>query len=85
MPYKRLLLQKCNMFADLAFVLKVSKEFSMICLHVYFVFRSVFLGNIKEAFDKNPDLKNLLLDDFFKSAVHKCQVGPLFRSHTSLR
>ena len=39
------------------------------------IFRSAFLGNIKEAFDKNPDLMNLLLDDFFKSAIHKCQVS----------
>ena len=36
-------------------------------------FSSVFLGNIKEAFDKNPKLNNLLLDDFFKSAIHDCQ------------
>ena len=28
--------------------------------------RSVFLGEIKEAFDKNPELANLLLDPFFK-------------------
>ncbi|GAB6018381.1 hypothetical protein CHUAL_000097 [Chamberlinius hualienensis] len=37
------------------------------------IIRSVFLGNIKSAFDKNPNLENLLLDDFFKSAIHKCQ------------
>ena len=37
---------------------------------------SRFLGNIKEAFDKNSDLKNLLLDDFFKNAILKCQVCP---------
>jgi 6-phosphogluconate dehydrogenase len=35
---------------------------------------SVFLGNIKEAFDKDAHLKNLLLDDFFKNAIEKCQV-----------
>ena len=34
---------------------------------------SVFLGNIKEAFDKNPGLQNLLLDDFFKKEIQKCQ------------
>ena len=34
---------------------------------------SVFLGNIKEAFDKNPSLQNLLLDDFFKKEIQKCQ------------
>ena len=37
---------------------------------------SVFLGNIKEAFDKDPALTNLLLDDFFKTAILKCQVCP---------
>lgn len=36
---------------------------------------SVFLGKIKDAFDRNPQLQNLLLDDFFKSAVEDCQVG----------
>lgn len=34
---------------------------------------SVFLGNIKEAYAKNPDLQNLLLDDFFKKEILKCQ------------
>ena len=33
-----------------------------------------FLGNIKAAFDKNPSLDNLLLDDFFRDAIHTCQV-----------
>merc|ERR1711962_1992372 len=28
------------------------------------IIRSVFLGNIKEAYDKNPNLENLLMDDF---------------------
>ena len=37
------------------------------------IIRSVFLGKIKEAFDKNPDLDNLLLDPFFKNAVEKSQ------------
>ena len=37
------------------------------------IIRSVFLGKIKEAFDKNPDLTNLLLDPFFKEAVEKGQ------------
>ena len=37
------------------------------------IIRSVFLGNIKAAYDKNPDLDNLLLDDFFRDALHKCQ------------
>ncbi|XP_071488463.1 6-phosphogluconate dehydrogenase, decarboxylating-like [Diadema antillarum] len=39
------------------------------------IIRSVFLGNIKAAFDKNPNLTNLLLDDFFKTAIHKCQAS----------
>jgi len=37
------------------------------------IIRSVFLGNIKQAYDKNPNLDNLLLDDFFKDALHRCQ------------
>ncbi len=37
------------------------------------IIRSVFLGKIKEAFDKNPDIDNLLLDPFFKEAVDKSQ------------
>ena len=30
------------------------------------IIRSIFLGKIKEAFDKNPKLTNILLDPFFK-------------------
>jgi len=37
------------------------------------IIRSVFLGDIKDAFDKNPELENLLLDDFFKDAIDKAQ------------
>jgi len=37
------------------------------------IIRSVFLGKIKEAFDKNPQLENLLLDPFFKENVTKAQ------------
>src|SRR6185369_7770576 len=33
------------------------------------IIRSQFLGDIKAAFDKNPKLENLLLDDFFRAAV----------------
>jgi len=33
------------------------------------IIRSTFLGKIKEAFDRNPDLTNLLLDPFFKEIV----------------
>lgn len=39
------------------------------------IIRSRFLGRIKEAFDKNPNLQNLLLDDFFKKAVQDAQVA----------
>jgi 6-phosphogluconate dehydrogenase len=37
------------------------------------IIRSVFLGKIKEAFDKNPKLSNLLLDPFFRKAIKDCQ------------
>jgi 6-phosphogluconate dehydrogenase len=39
------------------------------------IIRSVFLGNIREAFDSNPDLVNLLLDPFFKNAVENAQAA----------
>ncbi len=39
------------------------------------IIRSVFLGKIKEAFDKNPNLENLLLDDYFKAKIEKAQAG----------
>lgn len=37
------------------------------------IIRSVFLGNIKTAFTSNPNLSNLLLDDFFKVEIERCQ------------
>jgi len=37
------------------------------------IIRSVFLGRIKEAFDKNPNLSNLLLDDYFRGVIENCQ------------
>lgn len=37
------------------------------------IIRSVFLGNIKEAYERNPTLSNLLLDDFFKDAIQTSQ------------
>jgi len=37
------------------------------------IIRSVFLGKIKEAFDNNPKLVNLLLDPFFTEAVGSAQ------------
>jgi 6-phosphogluconate dehydrogenase len=39
------------------------------------IIRSVFLGNIKAAFDKNPGLANLLLDDFFSGALNRYQAS----------
>jgi 6-phosphogluconate dehydrogenase len=39
------------------------------------IIRSAFLGNIKEAFDANPDISNLLLDDYFKNKVEAAQAG----------
>jgi len=39
------------------------------------IIRSVFLGKIKEAFDKNPSLENLLLDNFFKAKIQSAQEG----------
>jgi 6-phosphogluconate dehydrogenase len=37
------------------------------------IIRSAFLGRIKEAFDRNPQLPNLLLDPFFKKTMEKSQ------------
>jgi 6-phosphogluconate dehydrogenase len=37
------------------------------------IIRSAFLSKIKEAFDKNPSLPNLLLDPFFKEKVESSQ------------
>jgi 6-phosphogluconate dehydrogenase len=39
------------------------------------IIRSVFLGDIKNAFDGNPELANLLLDDYFRDVVHECQTS----------
>lgn len=39
------------------------------------IIRSAFLGKIKEAFDKNPNLENLLLDPFFSDAVARAQAS----------
>ena len=37
------------------------------------IIRSAFLGKIKDAFDKNPGLRNLLLDPYFKTEVDNAQ------------
>ena len=39
------------------------------------IIRSAFLGKIKEAYDNNPDITNLLLDPFFKGKMEKAQNG----------
>jgi len=39
------------------------------------IIRSRFLGKIKEAYDKNPQLKNLLLDDFFSKTLNDYQAS----------
>ncbi|KAI9572776.1 6-phosphogluconate dehydrogenase [Boletus coccyginus] len=39
------------------------------------IIKSVFLGDITSAYEKNPKLESLLFDDFFKKAVHKAQPG----------
>ena len=39
------------------------------------IIRSRFLGKIKEAYDNNPKLMNLLLDDYFRGEIKKSQKG----------
>jgi 6-phosphogluconate dehydrogenase len=39
------------------------------------IIRSAFLGKIKEAFDINPAITNLLVDPFFKGKIDKAQPG----------
>ena len=39
------------------------------------IIRSVFLGKIKNAFDANPDITNLLLDPYFKNIMDHAQQG----------
>jgi 6-phosphogluconate dehydrogenase len=39
------------------------------------IIRSRFLGKIKEAFDKNPAIENLLLDSFFSGALNQYQAS----------
>ena len=39
------------------------------------IIRSVFLNNIRDAFEKDPALTNLLLDQFFEKAVEKAQAS----------
>ena len=44
-------------------------------MEFFCLYFSVFLGNIKTAFDNNESLENLLLDHFFTDAINKCQQG----------
>jgi 6-phosphogluconate dehydrogenase len=39
------------------------------------IIRSRFLGKIKEAYDNSPKLMNLLLDDYFRGEIKRCQKG----------
>ncbi len=39
------------------------------------IIRSIFLSKIKDAFDQNPSLPNLLLDPFFKEKIEAAQEG----------
>jgi 6-phosphogluconate dehydrogenase len=39
------------------------------------IIRSAFLGKIKEAYDRNPNLANLLMDPFFKEQIEKAQTA----------
>jgi len=39
------------------------------------IIRSQFLNDIKQAYNKNPDLENLLLDDFFTAEMKKAEAG----------
>ncbi|MEY2411224.1 MAG: 6-phosphogluconate dehydrogenase [Verrucomicrobiota bacterium] len=39
------------------------------------IIRSRFLGKIKEAYDNNPKLTNLMLDDYFRGEIRKAQKG----------
>lgn len=37
------------------------------------IIRSAFLGEIKQAYDRQPDLENLLFDDYFKAQIMEAQ------------
>lgn len=39
------------------------------------IIRSVFLGKIKDAFDNNPELANLMLDKYFRDKLEEAQAG----------
>lgn len=39
------------------------------------IIRAQFLNRIKEAYDRNPDLDNLMLDSYFSEVLHRAQEG----------
>ena len=39
------------------------------------IIRSAFLGKITEAYETTPDLRNLLLDDYFRAAIDRSQAS----------
>jgi 6-phosphogluconate dehydrogenase len=39
------------------------------------IIRSRFLGKIKDAYESNPKLLNLMLDDYFRGEIKRCQKG----------
>ena len=39
------------------------------------IIRSAYLGKIKEAFDRDPNLTNLLLDPYFTGEINRAQAG----------
>ncbi len=39
------------------------------------IIRSRFLGKIKEAYDTKPKLENLMLDNYFRGEIKRCQKG----------
>ena len=39
------------------------------------IIRAQFLNKIKEAYDRNPNLKNLMLDPYFKEVLERSQAG----------
>ena len=39
------------------------------------IIRSQFLDRIREAYDRNADLPSLLLDDYFRDVLERCQAG----------
>uniref|UniRef100_A0A915E2Q1 6-phosphogluconate dehydrogenase, decarboxylating n=1 Tax=Ditylenchus dipsaci TaxID=166011 RepID=A0A915E2Q1_9BILA len=74
-------LQSCELCQGFMLLAEASNEFSWkldfgaiaLMWRGGCIIRSRFLGRIKEAFEKNPKLVNLLLDDFFLKAINDAQ------------